>query len=50
MSLKSPSVLDTFLQIPQELRNIFLKEHLRKAASAASLHRKIKGFDLKPSF
>ena len=32
--LKSLSVVDIFLSILQEFRNIFLKEHLRKAAAA----------------
>ena len=48
--IKSLSVVDIFHQILQELRKLSLKEHLRRAASAAFLQRKIKGFDLKSSF
>ena len=44
------SALDILLQILQEFRNIFLKEHFRKAAPAALLKIKTKGFDLKLSF
>ena len=36
--------------ILQDFRNIFLKDQLRKAASAAFLQIKIKGFDLKSLF
>lgn len=42
--------VDIFLGILQELRNNFLKEHLRKTASTAFHKIKIKGFDLRESF
>ena len=44
------SALDILLQILQEFRNIFLKEHFRNVAPAALLKIKTKGFDLKLSF
>lgn len=47
---KSLSILDTFLETLQEFENRFLKEHVRKAASAAFVHIKVKGFALKLSF
>ena len=48
--LKSLSVVDILLRILQDFRNHFLKEHLRKTATAAFLPINIRGFDLKPPF
>ena len=44
--VKSFSAVVIFLQLLQEFRNIFLKEHLRKVAAVVFLQRKIKCFEL----